>query len=127
MTTYKVIGMFLWVSALVLLMQLCGAPFNIFVNIPAAIFVLLGIFGAVMLTKSPQQTRSERFKIIAQAAWHSGFISFAVGLIAMLSSLNDPKTIGPNLAVALTGVVYGLIVSLVFNTLSLKAETPDEK
>ncbi len=45
----------------------------------------------------------------------------------MLSSLNDPKTIGPNLAVALTGVVYGLIVSLVFNTLSLKAETPDEK
>ncbi len=61
MTTYKVIGMFLWVSALVLLMQLCGAPFNIFVNIPAAIFVLLGIFGAVMLTKSPQQTRSERF------------------------------------------------------------------
>lgn len=117
MAKFKFFGFLFWFLALAMLAWFGQVSLPAFINLPAAVFVLLGVGGAVLITKNPQQTAAARCKIMAQAAWHSGMISFAIGLIAMLSTLNDPKTIGPNIAVALTGVLYGTCLSLLFLTL----------
>ncbi|MDN5280547.1 MAG: chemotaxis protein MotA [Clostridiales bacterium] len=117
MAKFKFIGFLFWFLALAMLAWFGQVRLPAFINVPAALFVLLGIAGAALISKNPQQTVAGRYKLMGQAAWHSGLISFAIGLIAMLSALDDPKTIGPNIAVALTGILYGTCLSLVFLTL----------
>ncbi|MBB5172773.1 flagellar motor protein MotP [Texcoconibacillus texcoconensis] len=58
-------------------------------------------------------------------AW--GMIGTLVGLVLMLQSLNDPETLGPNMAIALLTTLYGtLLANLVFipmaNKLSMRTE-----
>ncbi|UJW58660.1 flagellar motor protein MotP [Bacillus sp. A116_S68] len=58
-------------------------------------------------------------------AW--GMIGTLVGLVLMLQNLNDPSTLGPNMAVALLTTLYGtLLANLVFipmaNKLALSTE-----
>ncbi|MDG5787029.1 flagellar motor protein MotP [Evansella sp. AB-P1] len=58
-------------------------------------------------------------------AW--GMIGTLIGLILMLQNLNDPTTLGPNMAIALLTTLYGtLLANLVFlpmaNKLSLSTE-----
>ncbi|MFA9559055.1 flagellar motor protein MotP [Evansella sp. AB-rgal1] len=58
-------------------------------------------------------------------AW--GMIGTLIGLVLMLQNLNDPSTLGPNMAVALLTTLYGtLLANLVFlpmaNKLSLSTE-----
>ncbi len=50
-----------------------------------------------------------------------GMIGTVIGLVAMLSSMNDPATIGPAMAVALITTFYGaLLANLVFNPMAGK-------
>lgn len=50
-----------------------------------------------------------------------GMIGTVIGLVAMLSSMNDPSTIGPAMAVALITTFYGaLLANLVFNPMAGK-------
>lgn len=52
-----------------------------------------------------------------------GLIGTLVGLIQMLGSLNDPSTIGPNMAVALITTFYGAVLAhFVFLPLAARAE-----
>ncbi|PYZ97175.1 motility protein A [Alteribacter lacisalsi] len=52
-------------------------------------------------------------------AW--GMIGTLVGLVLMLQSLNDPATLGPNMAIALLTTLYGtLLANLVFIPMSNK-------
>ncbi|WP_096436166.1 flagellar motor protein MotP [Alteribacter populi] len=58
-------------------------------------------------------------------AW--GMIGTLVGLVLMLQNLNDPTSLGPNMAIALLTTLYGtLLANLVFtpmaNKLALKTE-----
>lgn len=58
-------------------------------------------------------------------AW--GMIGTLVGLVLMLQNLNDPSTLGPNMAVALLTTLYGtLLANLIFipmaNKLALSTE-----
>ncbi|PRO65411.1 flagellar motor protein MotP [Alkalicoccus urumqiensis] len=60
-------------------------------------------------------------------AW--GMIGTLVGLVLMLQNLNDPSTLGPNMAVALLTTLYGsLLANLVFSPMShkLMLSTEDE-
>ena len=50
------------------------------------------------------------FKSIAAAAPAFGMIGTLVGLVAMLSTMDDPSTIGPSMAVALLTTLYGALV-----------------
>jgi len=68
---------------------------------------------------------------LAMAKYLPGFgmIGTLIGLIAMLQSLDDPKTIGPKMAVALITTFYGALLSnLVFMPIAgkLKTRTEDE-
>ncbi|WP_342490163.1 flagellar motor protein MotP [Bacillus sp. FSL R5-0443] len=58
-------------------------------------------------------------------AW--GMIGTLVGLVLMLKNLNDPHTLGPNMAVALLTTLYGaLLANLVFVPIAAKLEEKTE-
>ncbi|MGD7044262.1 MotA/TolQ/ExbB proton channel family protein [Jeotgalibacillus proteolyticus] len=59
-------------------------------------------------------------------AW--GMIGTLIGLILMLKDLNDPASLGPNMAIALLTTFYGvLLANLVFNPMAAKLATSTEK
>lgn len=59
-------------------------------------------------------------------AW--GMIGTLIGLVLMLKSLNDPSTLGPNMAIALLTTLYGsLLANLVFHPMAAKLALKTEK
>lgn len=51
------------------------------------------------------------FKSIAEAAPAMGMIGTLIGLVQMLANMDDPKSIGPAMAVALLTTLYGAIIA----------------
>ncbi len=51
------------------------------------------------------------FKVMADVAPAMGMIGTLVGLVAMLGNMDDPKSIGPAMAVALLTTLYGAIMA----------------
>ena len=51
------------------------------------------------------------FKALGDAAPAFGMIGTLVGLVQMLSTMDDPATIGPSMAIALLTTLYGALVS----------------
>jgi len=51
------------------------------------------------------------FRAIGEAAPAFGMIGTLVGLVQMLAGLDDPKTIGPSMAVALLTTLYGAVIA----------------
>jgi len=59
-------------------------------------------------------------------AW--GMIGTLIGLVLMLSSLDDPASLGPNMAVALLTTLYGTVLAnLVFLPMASKLENRTEE
>ncbi|MDE5415881.1 flagellar motor protein MotP [Alkalihalobacterium chitinilyticum] len=59
-------------------------------------------------------------------AW--GMIGTLIGLVLMLQNLNDPSTLGPNMAVALLTTLYGTVLAnLVFLPIASKLENKTEE
>jgi chemotaxis protein MotA len=56
------------------------------------------------------------FKAIADVAPAMGMIGTLVGLVQMLSAMDDPKSIGPAMAVALLTTLYGAVIANVIAT-----------
>ena len=56
------------------------------------------------------------FKSIADVAPAMGMIGTLIGLVQMMSNMDDPKALGPAMAVALLTTLYGAIIA---NTLAL--------
>ncbi|WP_203361460.1 flagellar motor protein MotP [Bacillus sp. REN10] len=57
-----------------------------------------------------------------------GMIGTLIGLVLMLNNLNDPATLGPNMAVALITTLYGsLLANLVFLPMASKLELKTEQ
>lgn len=54
---------------------------------------------------------SSIFAAMAETAPAMGMIGTLVGLVAMLSNMDDPKAIGPAMAVALLTTLYGAIIA----------------
>ena len=106
-----------------------GANLLLFVNLPSAIMVLgLGLgtvaFGhgipslGLLLRAAFGDVASDRTAeaaAVAQTASQSfvqaGWIGFLVGAVQMLAQMDDPKAIGPAVAVALLTVFYGYTLS----------------
>ncbi len=53
----------------------------------------------------------EMFKSIGDAAPAMGMIGTLIGLVQMLSNMDDPKQIGPAMAVALLTTLYGAVIA----------------
>lgn len=65
----------------------------------------------IYLTAKRHEQGADIFKQIGDVAPAMGMIGTLVGLVAMLSNMDDPKSIGPAMAVALLTTLYGAIVA----------------
>ncbi|CCH47501.1 motility protein A [Pseudodesulfovibrio piezophilus] len=76
------------------------------------------------------QVGQDVFKRLAALSPAFGMMGTLIGLVQMLSQLNDPKTIGPAMAVALLTTFYGSAMSTLFFipiAAKLKARTLQEQ
>jgi len=60
------------------------------------------------------ETGQNIFRAIGETAPAMGMIGTLIGLVQMLSSMEDPKSIGPAMAVALLTTLYGAIIANAF-------------
>jgi len=77
-----------------------------------------------------QNTGIQMFKSIAEAAPAMGMIGTLIGLVQMLANMDDPKSIGPAMAVALLTTLYGAIIANAIAlpiAAKLKAISADER
>jgi len=65
----------------------------------------------INLTLERQVTGIKMFKAAADAAPAMGMIGTLIGLVQMLSNMDDPKSIGPAMAVALLTTLYGAVIA----------------
>ncbi|WOT06053.1 flagellar motor protein PomA [Shewanella youngdeokensis] len=63
------------------------------------------------LTEERHKTGIGVFKAIGDVAPAMGMIGTLIGLVGMLSNMDDPKSIGPAMAVALLTTLYGAMVA----------------
>lgn len=66
------------------------------------------------LTVQRHELGQKIFKAIADVAPAMGMIGTLIGLVQMLSNMDDPKKIGPAMAVALLTTLYGAVIANVF-------------
>lgn len=81
----------------------------------------------IALTDERHEFGSGVFRAFGDVAPAMGMIGTLVGLVAMLSNMDDPKAIGPAMAVALLTTLYGVVLAnMVFfpiaDKLSLRRE-----
>ena len=65
----------------------------------------------IALTEERHKTGVGIFKALGDVAPAMGMIGTLIGLVAMLSNMDDPKSIGPSMAVALLTTLYGAIIA----------------
>jgi chemotaxis protein MotA len=65
----------------------------------------------IVLTDERHEGGTQVFRAFGDVAPAMGMIGTLVGLVAMLSNMDDPKSIGPAMAVALLTTLYGAILS----------------
>ncbi|SDK31189.1 chemotaxis protein MotA [Ferrimonas sediminum] len=63
------------------------------------------------LTIERHQFGASTFRALADVAPAMGMIGTLIGLVAMLNNMDDPKSIGPAMAVALLTTLYGAIIA----------------
>lgn len=61
-----------------------------------------------------EETGIKMFKAIGDSAPAMGMIGTLIGLVQMLSNMDDPKSIGPAMAVALLTTLYGAVIANAF-------------
>ena len=68
----------------------------------------------INLTIERHEVGVKMFKAIGDAAPAMGMIGTLIGLVQMLANMEDPKAIGPAMAVALLTTLYGAIIANAF-------------
>ncbi|WP_026958487.1 MULTISPECIES: flagellar motor protein PomA [Aliagarivorans] len=65
----------------------------------------------ILLTSERHEFGAGIFKALGDVAPAMGMIGTLIGLVAMLSNMDDPKSIGPAMAVALLTTLYGAMLA----------------
>lgn len=65
----------------------------------------------IVLTEKRHDSAIAIFKSLGDVAPAMGMIGTLIGLVAMLSNMDDPKAIGPAMAVALLTTLYGAFIA----------------
>lgn len=65
----------------------------------------------ISLTEKRHELAIAFYKSLAEVAPAMGMIGTLIGLVAMLSNMDDPKAIGPAMAVALLTTLYGAFIA----------------
>ncbi|MAZ87431.1 MAG: flagellar motor protein PomA [Cellvibrionaceae bacterium] len=66
------------------------------------------------LAEERHETAAKIFSSLAAMAPAMGMIGTLIGLVAMLANMDDPKSIGPAMAVALLTTLYGAVLANAF-------------
>ncbi len=69
------------------------------------------LYKDITLTTERHELGAGMFKTLGDIAPAMGMIGTLVGLVAMLSNMDDPKSIGPAMAVALLTTLYGAFLA----------------
>lgn len=77
-------------------------------------FVRMMLNKDINLTIERHEKGQAIFKAIGDVAPAMGMIGTLIGLVQMLSNLDDPKKIGPAMAVALLTTLYGAVIANAF-------------
>lgn len=73
--------------------------------------VRITLYKDMSLTVERHELGQKIFKSLADVAPAMGMIGTLVGLVQMLSAMDDPKSIGPAMAVALLTTLYGAMIA----------------
>ena len=119
MSTPNYIGALI-LSAVVAFPVFQSGSLTSFINLPAAIVIIMGVAGAVLFSANPGQTQAGKLNAIGQGAWISGIVACIGSLVIVLTNLAEPESIGPNLAVSLMSMLYGATVRLFCSIFSLR-------
>ena len=65
----------------------------------------------IMMTDERHDSGAQFYSSMADVAPAMGMIGTLIGLVAMLSNMDDPKAIGPAMAVALLTTLYGAVLA----------------
>lgn len=65
----------------------------------------------MLMASQRHESGSAIFKSLGDVAPAMGMIGTLVGLVAMLGNMDDPKSIGPSMAVALLTTLYGAMIA----------------
>ncbi|PCS21441.1 flagellar motor protein PomA [Candidatus Enterovibrio escicola] len=65
----------------------------------------------IVLTEERHDNSAQFYSALADVAPAMGMIGTLIGLVAMLSNMDDPKAIGPAMAVALLTTLYGAMLA----------------
>lgn len=65
----------------------------------------------IYLTRERNQQSVKVMMTFSEFAPAMGMVGTLIGLVAMLQSMDDPKTIGPSMAIALLTTLYGAIIA----------------
>ena len=60
------------------------------------------------------QRAAQVFRSLGDVAPALGMVGTLIGLVAMLANLDDPKSVGPGMAVALLTTLYGALIAQIF-------------
>ena len=69
-----------------------------------------------LMTRDHNRSGAKVFTAMADVAPAMGMIGTLIGLVQMLSNMEDPKSIGPAMAVALLTTLYGAMIATMFAT-----------
>jgi len=69
------------------------------------------LYKDIRITAQRHSVGQEVFKGMGAAAPAFGMIGTLIGLVQMLSSMSDPSTIGPSMAIALLTTLYGALIA----------------
>jgi len=138
MNLSAIIGLVVSVGV-ILMGVLLGSPLMIFFDLPAVLIVVVGTFFLLLATHGKDslllcsgmgrwlsggatsswgaegcRKTSEVANSGGSLAITMGALGCLIGLVQMLSSMDDPSTIGPAMAVALLTTFYAALLNLLF-------------
>ena len=115
-------------AALLLAAVLMGSSLGAFINLPSMLVVIAGMIcfslahhdaGAIRdalrhaLSNDPSPNVQKDISVLAtlrKTTYGSGVAGTLIGLVQMLQNLDDPKSIGPAMAVAILTALYAVLI-----------------
>ena len=92
----------------------------VFLDIPSLLGVVLICSSIVLL--SGARGKKEVFQIVQKAVIPAGVFISMIAIVVIMRMLEDPATIGPNLAVAVLSIFYSVLIYLVLIPVNKRLE-----
>ena len=105
----NVVALLLWTLILIVPMT-TGAGISPFIDLSSLIFigVSIAVIAGISLTRSPSNLAAS----LAKNLPYAGLLGLLIGAIIILSGLNDPRRLGPAVAICLLTLFYANVISV---------------